>query len=138
MRLKQSAGKQLEALANKAPDEIPQISRDPHLATHINRLYYAYPLFLLARLDERLRAELYLPWEDPEEFEPLRVHLAVTHHWHLEDVRQMPQEKLLTLLRPELMALELSSAEVQSIVEKLDDLDVPLIHEDLKKRGSTS
>ncbi|HDS1727699.1 TPA: hypothetical protein QEM47_000412 [Pseudomonas putida] len=137
MRYEQSAGKLLEALANGAPSGIREISRDPFLGDQINKLYYAYPWFLLECLDKQLRAKLYLPWEDPERFEPLRLHLAITHHWRLEEVRLLKDDELLDLLRPELMALQLESADVQNILERLDDLVAQPIHQDLQGRIRT-
>lgn len=135
MRYQQSAGELLEALANKAPSGIREISRDPFLGDQINKLYYAYPLFLLECLDKQLRARLYLPWEEPERFEPLRLHLALTHHWRLEEVRSMKEHELLELLRPELMAIRLDPADVQSVVDRLDNLLDGQIHQDLLKRS---
>lgn len=134
MRYKRSAGKLLETLANEAPSGIREISQDPFLGDQINKLYYAYPWFLLECLDKQLRARLYLPWEKPEKFEPLRLHLAITHHWRLEEARRLEDGELLDLLRPELMALQLEPSDVQSILERLDDLVAPPILQDLQAR----
>lgn len=134
MRYEQSAGKLLEALANEAPSGFRVISRDVFFGEQINRLHYAYPWFLLQCLNEHWRDQLYLPWEEPEGFEPLRLHLAVTHHWRLDEVRQLKDGELLDLLRPELMTLQLEAADVRSIFERLGDLDVPEIYQDLKSR----
>jgi hypothetical protein len=134
MRYNQSAGDYLESLANEAPNDVQKISRDLDVGDHINRLHYGYQRFLLESLNQQMHAKLYLPWEKVEQFEPLRVHLAVTHHWRIEDVQLMKEGELVELLRPELMSLRLDSDDVQSILEKLGDLDVPMIREDLQAR----
>ncbi|WP_449432324.1 hypothetical protein [Pseudomonas putida] len=134
MRYNQSAGDYLQSLANEAPTDIQKISRDLDVGDQINRLHHGYQRFLLESLNQRMRAKLYLPWEKVESFEPLRVHLAVTHHWRIEDVRLMEEGELVELLRPELMTLQLSSVDVKSILEKLGDLNVPMIRDDLQAR----
>ena len=135
MRQIPSAGKRFEAWANKAPSDIREISRDLFLGEQINKLYYAYPWFLLECLDEQLRKKLYLPWEQPERFEAVRLHLALTHHWRPEEVRSMGEHELLELLRPELMTIRLDPADVQSVVDRLDNLLDDQIHQDLLKRS---
>lgn len=137
MRHIPSAGKRFEDLASRAPDDIREISRDPFLGDQINKLYYAYPWFLLECLDEHLRKKLYLPWEQPGRFEALRLHLALTHHWRPEDVRSLEEHELLELLRPELMAIRLDPADVQSVVDRLDNLLDGQIHQDLLKRSQS-
>lgn len=135
MRYKQSAGKIFQALASSASGDIPKISQDPFSAKEIDKVYFAYPQFLLECLDEQVRKKLYLPWEEPGKFEALRLHLAITHHWRLEEVRLLKVDELLDLLRPDLMALQLDSADVQSILERLDDLAELPIREDLLARS---
>ncbi|WHL26664.1 hypothetical protein QJS63_18230 [Pseudomonas juntendi] len=134
MRYNQSAGDYLQSLANEAPAGMQIISRDLDVGDHVNRLHYGYQRFLLEALDARMHAELYLPWEKVEKFEALRVHLAVTHHWRIEDVQLMKEGELVELLRPELMSLQLDPGDVQSILGMLGDLNVPMIREDLQAR----
>lgn len=134
MRYKMSAADQLQLIASKAPSDIPAISSDPFFGEQINRLYFAYPRFLLERLYDELLERLYFPWERVEGNEPLYIHIANTHHWRLSEVRQMKEDELLEILRPQIREVLLSSDEVDQVLKQTGDLMPSEMKADLKAR----
>lgn len=135
MNYKLNASRQLNELASKAPSNVPQVTKNTRFNNEENKLYYAYPRFLLRLLNDQLRQQLFFPWETPGELEPLHLHLAITHHWKLEEAREAGEDDLLNLLRPELMAVRIARADVQAILESLGDIPAEAIRNDLLARS---
>lgn len=135
MRYKLNTQTLLNLIAADAPAEPPKISNHDFWAKQINQLYFIYPRFLLYKLNEKVRDQLYFPWEDPEGFEPLRVHLAVKYHWDIDEARRLNDEQLLDLLRPELRTLQLEAADVQGFESAAGDFAPDDLLQDLRSRS---
>lgn len=124
MRYKKSAKYLWQHCINDADGKAISISTDPFVGRNHDSIYHAYPRFLLRWLNEQLREDLYLPWEQVEGFEPLYVHIANTHHWRLNEVRQMKlkEDELLDFLRPELRHLTLAQAVIDALLQESGDV----------------
>lgn len=134
MRFKTSAANQFQSIANATGATIPSISSHPYSAYQINQVYYAYPRFLMARLEAEILEQLYFPWEKVGDREPLYVYISTTHHWPLAEVRQMDEAQLLEILRPEIQKLRLSAQDAEEILRVFGDLMPADLRKDIESR----
>lgn len=134
MRYQMSAANQFQSIANAAGVTAPSISDHPFFGGQIDRIYHAYPRFLLLRLEEEIRQKLYFPWEKVGSRQPLYVHISTTHHWGLEQVRQLDDDDLLEILRPEIQKLRIAAPDVEEILGTLGELMPSEIAADLRAR----
>lgn len=135
MRYKMSAQNLYNSLRSSVPKDIPSISRDPHWGDLVDQVYYVYPRFLLHRLNQHVCDQLYFPWEKPSGFEPLCVYLTTTHQWDLKAARKLSEDELIDILRPELKALRLDSADVLGFVAAAGDCAGEDLLQDLRSRA---
>lgn len=136
MRYKMSAKLLWQVCIADADGKAISISTDPFVGRSHDSIYHAYPRFLLRWFNEQLRENLYLPWEQVEGFEPLYVHIANTHHWRLNEVRQMKleEDELLNFLRPELRHLTLEQAVIDAVLQESGDALPREVKADLLRR----
>lgn len=134
MRYQVSAANQFQSFANATSATIPSISSHPHFGHQINQVYYAYPRFLMARLEAEILERLYFPWERVEEREPLYIHISTTHHWPLAEVRQMDEAQLLEILRPEIQKLRLPARDAEEILRVVGNLMPADLRKDIESR----